>query len=276
MSADYYFRMGSTHFICQDYCLAGESSGGITYALLSDGCSGINKPEQPGSPYTDFGARFLVLSALRNLEAIANVQFPLTKIIADADAMRRQTSLPSDSLDATLLCVTEYKDAIPIIMTGDGVIVTRKRNGVMQYEHHEFDGGMPNYLNYQIKTSAVPEYLSKVKSETTFYSEKTIGGSWEPEESETLEIDIRQSSVALTYWKDDYDLVILFSDGVKSFVDANKQPIPLGNVLDVILDLPRMSGKFITRSCNYFLNKYCVEKGWTHYDDFSCAGICLP
>jgi len=63
MSADYFFRMGKTHTICQDYAIAGSREykidaemGAFQYAILSDGCSGIPNLKAPGSPYTDFGA----------------------------------------------------------------------------------------------------------------------------------------------------------------------------------------------------------------------------
>lgn len=275
MGADYYFRMGSTHSICQDYALAGESNG-VAYAILSDGCSGISKPEQPGSPYTDCGARFLVLSALRNLGMIADSHHPLTKIVADADAMRRQASLPSDSLDATLLMVAEKNGIISLTMTGDGVFVTRNRDGSVEYTRREFEQGMPAYLNYQLKTSAQADYLSKSKTYTEFYGTKTAEGF--KETSETLDNSSLQSSYCrLTLSRLDTDLVLLFSDGIQSFVDSKtNQPIPFEQVLEVILDLPRMSGQFITRSCNYLLKKHCAEKGWVHHDDFSCAGIYLP
>ena len=275
MGADYYFRMGSTHSICQDYALAGESNG-ITYAVLSDGCSGKPKPEQPGSPYTDCGARFLVLSTLRNLGAVADGQQPLTKIIADADAMRRQISLPSDSLDATLLMVTEKNGILYLTMTGDGAFVLRKRNGSIEYMRREFEKGMPAYLNYQIKTSALEDYLLNARTYTEYYGTKTTDGY-----KEISEI-IENSSVYTSYFqaiilREEVDLVLLFSDGIQSFVDSKtNQPVPFEQVLDVVLDIPRMKGQFITRSCNYLLKTYCAEKGWVHHDDFSCAGIYIP
>jgi hypothetical protein len=275
MGADYYFRMGSTHSICQDYALAGESNG-VAYAILSDGCSGISKPEQPGSPYTDIGARFLVLSSLRNLADIAEGRHPLTKIMVDADAMRRQASLPSDSLDATLLMAAEKNGIISLAMTGDGVFVTRNRSGVLEYTRREFENGMPAYLNYQIKTSAQEDYLSKATTYTEYYGTKTESGYQEADN--LLEnSSVHSSYCRLTFFRKETDLILLFSDGIQSFVDSNtNHPIPVGDVLDVILDLPRMSGQFLTRSCNYFLKKHCVEKGWVHHDDFSCAGIYMP
>ena len=275
MGADYYFRMGSTHSICQDYALAGESNG-ITYAILSDGCSGVQKPEQPGSPFTDFGARFLTISALRNLESFAYVEFPLTKIIADADAIRRQASLPSESLDATLLMVAQKDDFVSVIMTGDGVIVTRDRDGSIKYIRREFDQGMPAYLNYQIKTSALPEYFSKSKTYTEFFGKKLISGYIEDGEIINNH-SISTSHLKINYTKSEVDLVLLFSDGIQSFVDSKtNKPVPFEQVLDVVLEMPRMKGQFITRSCNYLLKTHAIKNDWVHKDDFSCAGIYIP
>jgi hypothetical protein len=275
MSADYYFRMGSTHSICQDYALAGESNG-VAYAILSDGCSGIPKPEQPGSPYTDFGARFLVISAMRNLAAVADCRYPLTKIIADADAMRRQASLPSDSLDATLLMVTEKNGIISNTITGDGVLVYRNRDGSVHYTRRQFDGGAPAYLNYQVKTSAIDSYLEKSKTWTEFFGTKIDTGY--TEESSIFDNSTIHSSYGrFSLSRDETDLILIFSDGIESFINTKtNQPVPIGDVLDVILDMPRMNGEFITRSCNYLLKRHCAEFGWIHKDDFSCAGIYMP
>jgi hypothetical protein len=290
MGADYCFRIGTTHSICQDYALAGESKG-ITYAILSDGCSGITKLEQPGSPYTDFGARFIVLSALRNLSTIANstewseedqsflIKNPpskyLLKVIADADAIRRQASLPSDSLDATLLMVTETNGTISVVMAGDGVIAFRYRNGTIKYMRRSFEKGMPGYLNYHIKSQVQKDYFSQAKTFTEYYGEK-INGTY-IETSQTFPnttIDLSYYNILLD--KNEIDLVLLFSDGVESFVDSNNDPVSFDQILEIIIDLPRMSGQFITRSCNYLLKRYCIEKKWQHQDDFSCAGIYLP
>lgn len=274
MGADYYFRMGSTHSICQDYALAGESNG-IPYAVLSDGCSGEPKPEQPGSPYTDFGARFLVTSTLRNIPELQN--YPLTKIISEADAIRRQASLPSDSLDATLLAVTECNGEIPVIFTGDGVIVRRTRQGTIHYTGRKFDSGMPGYLNYTLKKTALPGYLEKVKKfEYIFGERKSADKEYTKRTDEHTIVNIEDSFGTYSYSKDECDLVILFSDGIESFVDSNNNPIPVEEVIDIILDMPQMKGQFLTRSCRWFLNTHCVQKGWKHIDDFSCAGIYIP
>jgi hypothetical protein len=139
----------------------------------------------------------------------------------------------------------------------------------------EFEQGMPAYLNYEIKTSAQADYLSHAKTYTEFYGSKTKDGY--SESSEVFPNYMRQSYSRLAFDREEIDLVLLFSDGVQSFVDSNtNKPVPFEQVLDVILDLPRMSGQFITRSCNYLLKKHCAEKGWVHHDDFSCAGIYMP
>lgn len=275
MEADYYFRMGATHSICQDYALAGESNG-VTWAVLSDGCSGEPKPEQPGSPYTDTGARFLTYSALRNLGAVADNQYPLTKIIADADAMRRQASLPSDSLDATLLMVAEKNEIIPTILTGDGVLAYRERNGTIKYIRRQFEGGLPAYLNYKVKNLDVTKYLDKSKTYTEFYGTNNPDGTWTEENTVFDNSSIHSSYSAFSLYKSDVDLVLLFSDGIESFTDRANQPVPVCELLNVIFDMKRMTGQFITRSCNYLLKRHCAEKGWVHSDDFSCAGIYLP
>jgi len=50
MHADHHYEIGSSHVACEDYAMSGTQEG-LTYAILSDGCS--------ASKDSDVGARIL-------------------------------------------------------------------------------------------------------------------------------------------------------------------------------------------------------------------------
>ena len=282
MGSDYFFRMGSTHAVCQDYAIAGES-GLVSYAMLSDGCSGQAIPGQPGSPYTDFGARFLVRSAQRYLPEMARGIFPTKAIVHDAQAIAHQARLPDVALDATLLVAValELGLGVQTYHTGDGVVASRKRDGTLQFYSLEFGNNMPYYLSYQLSTprresyfSPPPELVASVEDSGKLFVTQGVkppGGAWDV--SHSTHVVHTDEPVVSTFSLEEYELVLLLSDGATSFHLKNGAPIPLEDVLDQVLAIKGLTGEFLTRRCHRFLQKFCVDNGWQHCDDFSVAGI---
>ena len=162
MGADSIFRRGRSHAICQDYALAG-SYWGQSCALLSDGCSGIVDPEKPGSPYTDWGARLLVLAAWQCIGPLSEGHFSASGLIARALASATMMELPRTALDATLLIVAENESGDALVyQTGDGVIAWRERDGgAIRYETVRYAKGAPRYLSYLLDPAAHARLLGK-------------------------------------------------------------------------------------------------------------------
>lgn len=273
-SSDYYFRMGSTHSICQDYCLAGDG-----WAILSDGCSGVPSLE-PGSPFSDFGSRFMVRAARKNLEKILDPphtrnwrhpEFPCEEILADADFMAKAAYLPRSALDATLLMAVQVDEGIKVFQIGDGVVAARHRNSNISYFSPHYTENMPYYLNYIGKYEA--EYIANAKVRLAA-GLKSSSGKWDSYPLFERSLNLVET---YTFESSEYDLIMIMSDGVESFQRKdNGQPIPVEDVLDQLFCIKGYSGEFITRRCNKFLQKFCVDNGWIHYDDFSVAGIYIP
>jgi hypothetical protein len=299
MEADFYFRMGSTHAICQDYALAGRTADGTYYAVLSDGCSGTPikipipgiptkaLPVVPGSPYTDFGARFLTLAALKHLDEMKNGIFPAEPIIRRAEAVAHQGELPQQALDATLLvAITTDSGYLHTYQTGDGVVVHRFRDGGIKYASRQFGNNSPYYLSYLLSKSREQQLLrpdpSTMKPEEMANAgtveethgwfdpqTKTWGKTSRRLSLETEASQVNQSTVS----SDDVEVTMLLSDGVSSFQLKNGLPIPLETVLEQIMAIKGFQGEFLTRRCNRFLQSFCAEQGWQHADDFSAAAI---
>lgn len=275
MGTDFFFRMGASHSICQDYCLAGKTNN-MEYAVLSDGCSGLPIPGQPGSPYTDFGARFLARSAVMALDEHWSAS-PVV-ITWHASTMINAARLPPQALDATLLMAWVAGSNIRMLTSGDGVKVIRYRDGSITVNAYEYSNNMPFYLGYTANPSRLKQYLREVTQEhakeTTRIICRTDGAWMDPVISEAPIVDEWQSSRFSAVASGDVDLVLLFSDGIESFQDDRGQLVTLTAVLDELMDFKNYTGQFVARRCARFL-KDAAARGWKHSDDFSCAGIYL-
>lgn len=268
MGTDFFFRMGHSHTVCQDYALAGKH-GGIQFACLSDGCSGIHKPEILGSPNTDFGARFLVRAAIESLESMAAGVFPAETLIRRAQHMAEIAGLGLEALDATLLVAIKTPEGVKVYQTGDGVVAARRKSGEIQYYSRQFEGNAPYYLSYILHNREAYE-------KTVFYVKEHEGninseGFWSPR------VYTYNISMVREYFfpKEEFDIVLLMSDGAESFQRADKTSVAVQDVVDQMFAFKGLLGEFIGRRCNRFFSKFCVENGWRHYDDFSVAGIVL-
>lgn len=274
ISSDALFRMGSTHTICQDYALAGTRDG-IPFAILSDGCSGSPTGE-PGSPFTDWGARFLVRAATGSYELsnLANGHFP-ESVMSQACGMLRAAGLGRTALDATLLAaVADSDEWVRTYQAGDGVIAVGEPGGCIRYTSLHFGANMPLYLSYRFASAdEYTQYLQEAKTLEVTRNVFKHGDGWAGRCVESFDLanieDVRIRVFA------GHTTVLLMSDGVESFIDRNGQPVPLESVLEQIFAFKQLGGPFLQRRCQMFLKRFCAEHGWTHTDDFSIAGLAM-
>lgn len=258
MHADSFFRMGATHAVCQDYATAGQA-GGVTYALLSDGCS--------GSPSTDWGARFLVRAAELRAEGLSLGQLGgFSQVIRAAEAMAITCELPRRCLDATLLAALGHGRFVQVYQAGDGVVAARKRGGGFRYWATDCSKGAPFYLSYSLSPSGRAVFDGLNQTERL---------RWGTKGEEISEARAPEPIVSYGFLADDFDIVLMFSDGADSFITKTGQHVPLADVLEQAFDFKNYPGHFISRRCSRFLSSFCAERGWRHEDDFSCAGIYL-
>ena len=282
MSADYFFRMGKTHTICQDYAIAGSRTykmddevGTFQYAILSDGCSGKPDPNDPGSPYTDFGARFLTRAAQKNLKEVPWLStLPADRILAEAESMARAASLPQCALDATLLVAVAAEKYARTFQFGDGVVVSRERGtGKLEYKTRKFGDNMPYYLSYTSSFARQCDYKDKAKTVTTIRGFTDENGIWSRRETTTGLEDLKKDAGESIYSREDTDLILLLSDGAESFFDAAGNEVPLETVLTELMNFKNYSNAFVKCRCDWFFKTTCENNGWVHKDDFSMAGI---
>ena len=269
MQVDSYFAIGSSHNVCEDYALHGVVNE-RPFGVLSDGCS--------SSPYTDFGSRFLCLGAQEALRLSPPEHFNQQAVLPLACTLLGK-ALPWECLDATLLFAYATKNLIFTLVSGDGVVVARRRDGSIHTTETVFNNSAPFYLSYQLNSSRFKTYTTEacgIRTTTRMQYDHELAAGEAIDEEPYIE---RVSSEPQAFWditaysREVFDLVVLLSDGVHSFQKKPGQSLPLQAVLQQLMQFKQLKGEFVKRRCKRFLRKFCVENNWSHYDDFSCVAL---
>lgn len=270
MRADAFFAIGRAHTVCQDYARAGVIPGtNRAYAVVSDGCS--------SSPDTDFGSRFVTAAAIRSLPVGGN-DFDLGSVIWRA---KEPTAgfIPDSCLDATLLIAFEHLDGkVHVVAVGDGVILARRRSGVVCEAWVIEMGGVPGYLSYLLDIQRFRDYVRTGygKRVTTHY----VNGVEEGQRTNQIAVSdgllptVDNLFGELVFDPETYDLVMVLSDGVQSFRHMERgEAVPVLSVTPHVMDIRVLAGEFLQRAHRFFLTKTCPKLGWQHTDDFGAAAI---
>ena len=273
MQSDSFFTMGKAHTVCEDYARDGKIPGtDRVFAIVSDGCS--------SSPDTDFGSRFLTMSAIHALEhwdEYKDSSKALHAIIRQArESVRAPLSV--DCLDATLLMAFEREDGlIEVIATGDGIVLARTRSG----EIHSWEitmGGAPGYLSYVLDLKRFQSFLDQgygkrivtYRIDGAEISRQETEMTCHPEDPSPF----YNVSHPFLFSPEFYDVIVVLSDGVESFRNHDTlEQVPLVDVLPHVADIRVSTGAFLRRAHHWFLNKTCPKLSWQHTDDFGSAAI---
>lgn len=269
-TSDVFFTRGHGvgHDVCQDYALV--VADGV---VLSDGCS--------SAPHTDLGARLLCHAAAHEQTHEATLQ-------RATEALRALGVPRPDCLSATLLRVQHMplsrcsrRPVLGVRVSGDGVVIGRRRQGLYIAYHVEFTSGAPRYACYDIEPSWRSRYILDFV-ETPLpglsappYVERTTRWSQvdaNPAEWTRAIRDRAEEPQTFAFDVTDFDLVLILSDGVASF-RTTEGPVPLRQVVDLLVrTFKNYKGTFVKRTARAFL-KQAEKLGWAHDDDFSIAGI---
>ncbi len=266
METDAHFTIGKTHDVCEDYAVAGQTSEGLAYAIVSDGCS--------SSPRTDFGARFLATAA--EVQTRTHHLMPLgDEVIHNADEARKVLGLPQTCLDATLLVATWGDDELNVRMWGDGEVVILCDGG-FSWHSVEYVAGAPRYLTYNLNAARREVYEAESDNGRRTETIRTVWEAGQHGMDTVLIESTNQASLQLRVDTINVRGVLLLSDGLQTFQDTtngSNRPVPVFEVLEQVLAIKNTNGEFLKRRCNKFLGKFCRDNGWHHDDDFSVAGI---
>lgn len=272
MHADSYFRRGTTHDVCQDYALSGEVNG-RPFGIVADGCS--------SSPHTDFGARFLAFGAREALrQSFGAFRYEAVLPLACAAVGHM---VPMACLDATLGIVYGTETHIHVWLSGDGVIVARRKDGSYWVTVVEFSGNAPGYLSYQLNGNRFQALTGEGGPGGIRQIDDVVLSSHFTETDRKRLGEKRLSSDPRSYWThrvypaELFDLAAVMTDGASSFQCPSEhgglEVVPLNEVLSHVLAYKGMVGRFAARRLNRFLGRHCRDQGWSHGDDFAFAAV---
>ena len=290
MHADHHYEIGSSHVACEDYAMSGTQEG-LTYAILSDGCS--------ASKDSDVGARILchlAKSALMYLHRQGRLKdshyigekFPsVFREIVTMKALEARASLglPYDAFDATLLVTfgADRGDKDPkwgYICFGDGVVVRRYREdeGIGTFAVRMwYDSGAPYYLSYGMsreKDAGYRECFGEQLRHNTFIS-ASPDGDFKQEKVYDCSPCANYTHFASGSLLDEIPVQIaLFSDGIGTYEDPHGVHEPDMHMVQEALMYKNTAGEFVKRRMKA-MGKQRRARGYTHYDDVSCAAIHL-
>lgn len=265
MSADSYFAIGSTHQVCQDHAISDGD-----FVVLSDGCSGAKD--------SDWGARFITRAAYNILKQTkpTDVNKFIANVMQGARSYSDKVELHPDCLCATLLCAYYDKDTMNAFIVGDGYIVAKAKNGKMVFISHMFDTGAPWYPYYTMSDDLRQGYMDHFGNGTEII--ETI--QFDPagnivDRGEKCYPVGKMNFHIYSFDSNEYDLIGISSDGLKSFTQQVKGSTSITNkpVSDIqaVKDLfafKNLEGQFVHRRCQKFLRDYAAQN-IKHTDDFS-------
>jgi hypothetical protein len=211
-------------------------------------------------------------------------------ILSAEDMLKAMPSsfLGPSVLDATLMLARqEESDKVRTIINGDGFVLARRRDGIVECYNVDFEN-MPPYLSYIIYKEKGETYRrhicdfnkAKIVHKREFLDGNTITDT---NESVWLAEKEREDQDPLFSWSLDewefraatHDLIILATDGINTFNNADGNPVPIGSVIKELTNIKTFNGEFMVRRMKSFLNKFCTTNGWQHYDDIGVAAIHL-
>ena len=289
--SDYYFTNGKVLKTCQDYTISGEDP--VPHIVLCDGCS--------SSKNTDVGARILAHSVQNsfkllfetNSSGLLESPFPYKSLgkmtIGFAKSSIVYLNLDNTCLDATLIISFIHGEYVTTMMYGDGYIIAIMKDGNFEVAFNEFEGNAPYYLSYQIdqeRDKLFRDFSKQFNDEsqvlTRYFSVKPEG-NFATRESRYLSINpsghfyTRQRfdiPIIFTYPLDSLKTLLIFSDGIGSFVNENSSRISYLRILKHFTDFKTTSGEFIKRRARKAIEELSKE-GIRNTDDVSVAGFMI-
>lgn len=256
MNTDWFFNIGKSHTVCEDYAISGDE-----YAIVSDGCS--------SAKHTDLGARLLVHSArtLLNTDVEWNYNDLGKAAIAMAARLLDNIEMDRECLYATLVIAHLLPSGqISVKMYGDGIIIGICDDSITTIEA-SFTNNMPYYLAYEIDAKSLGLYKHYLNKLTL---ERSVNGQVVDTQRNAFD-----SPIEYVFDPELFSTVLISSDGLSSFEDTKlRQPLGLGAIAHMITRFKGMKGEFLKRRLNRVLNDLASGKIFP-FDDVGVAAIHL-
>lgn len=267
MNKDSFFKIGSTHNICQDYAISGRDEHyKVDYAIISDGCSGAED--------TDIGSRLVSLIAKQNISLSTHSNLFFENVISDLKSSCNDSSLilSEDCLHATLLLASyiEIEDCFTTIVVGDGAVVAKASDGSMLVNEYEFESGAPYYLRYELNADLKSFYMNQYNKGVRLVSYMIDPkGKVFDKKVEELNFNDENWYFAKKFDATIWETVGIISDGLKSFI-CNGVPVDSSEIVKELFGFKSYNGHFVKRRCKKAFELF-KKNNVDHFDDFSIS-----
>jgi hypothetical protein len=256
-NCDSAFRIGASHDMCEDYAYTAKD-----HVVICDGSSSARN--------SDWGARILAKNTSDLLKVgIDNSIFNLFPQLSIFNSKKNVEALGLnlDCLCATQLFINvsnrESFDEFQIYIFGDGGIYVEYFNGVTDISVFKYSPISAPFYPYYLLSSAL----------TNSYFQSFPNQSLTDIVPVTPPLDITRP-IIMRPILEDIKKVLIFSDGVSSFIDKQTgKSIDAEEIIKELADIKSSQGSFIKRRLNACIKKVFNKNGWIHLDDLSVAGF---
>lgn len=254
---DYYFTIGKTHDVCEDYVTQGHLPA--PFIVLSDGCT--------ASLDTDIGARILALTTKHIIEN--SPEWPLDylnfgrKLIAQAFDVTVKMKLKPSVLDATVVLGFLHEDAIQVYVYGDGAILFKDFAGRVSTIDISFIHNAPYYLTYWQDELRQKEY-AQYESRPLLLTDSING------QSDPLPF---QTPLLFSFPLQQFPTVAIASDGITQCIDMTQSVrLSLDEISTELLNFKHLQGEFVKHRTRRVLQQY-AQQGIFPADDLSIGAF---
>lgn len=255
MQADWFFAIGKSHAICEDYAIDGDKC-----VIVSDGCS--------SSKHTDLGARLLAHSARILLNGKSDWLYNVfgDAVITQSAILLDTLKMGYECLYATLVVAKVLPSgAINVKMYGDGIIIAISDETIETIEI-SYTNNMPYYLAYSVDDRSRESY--KHLNNELLVKHTTNGN--------VIQIAFDYDhEIQYSFNPAEHHTILISTDGLRSFEDSQTRlPVPLSTIVQQMVNFKIMKGSFLKRRLNRLIEDLAAKLVFP-LDDIGVAGIHL-
>jgi hypothetical protein len=267
-NSDYIYTIGHGHRTCDDFAFtrsfpvdfAGFKKMNIS--IVADGCS--------SSKNSDIGSRLICSKIINNFHQ-GYVAFPIcVGYFINAcyeEVYKEYHAIYGDSfLDCTLLIATTESNITKVYMIGDGCILYQKKDGNEVYSMREFENNAPAYFSYILNKERQNNYLDF----SHYYTDTLVSNNCLTIKKDTTKVSMTDIPIQeYSFNHEDTKYLMLFTDGLNSFVDTSKD---FSYYAQKMLDIKNENGVFLQRQVQGICR---IEEKLNNFHEDDLSGVAL-
>jgi hypothetical protein len=158
-------------------------------------------------------------------------------------------------LDATAMLAFPYHGIMHVYTYGDGYIITKNQEGILNYRQLSYEHNMPYYLSYWMDQARREAYLEKNRGGKAVLTIREYDDT-----GESISQVNYDTPAIFSFEAETCTLLTLASDGAKSFFRIHEQEgIPVKDVLEQFVAYKTTKGAFVKRRVKRLLKEYAKQ-----------------